>query len=119
MPATRLGLALALLVCSRAELWAQIVMGPPVVAAPGIGFRYQGPRITVAGFVPLLSPYAVSQQYVSVQVITPPLVVAPRRVPLFEEYDLSGVDLDRVPASAIWGEHEPRREVARVEAPRP
>jgi hypothetical protein len=119
---TRAAVTLSLLLVAQTPLPAQVVMGPP----SGIGFRYQGRNVSVYGFfatgpgfyAPYYPvPYGIVEQRVSVQVLAPTVVV-PRRLPHIEEYDVSGVDLDRVPPSVIWGEREPRPEVAR-NVPRP
>lgn len=98
---------------------AQVIVSTPY--GGGVGFRYYGGRLSVSGFVgggafvPYY-PYGIVQSNVSIQVVAPTVVVTPRRQ-LVQEVDLSGVDLDRVPASVIWGEEKPRNEVARVVPP--
>jgi tetratricopeptide (TPR) repeat protein len=122
MIGTRCCVALLLVAALHAELPAQVlVTSSAPVLVPGIGFRYQGHHLGVSGFIatgpPLVyapyMPYGFVQRNISIQVVTPTVVIAPRRTVALEDYDLTGVDLDRVPASAIWGEPEPRREIAR------
>jgi hypothetical protein len=118
---TGMRLTSAALVCLIlvADLRAQLLVAPPpVVVVPGFGHR--SVRIGVGGyfggFYP--APFGFVRNTVSVQVIQPTVVVTRRRITAVEEIDLSGVDLDRVPASAIWGDG-PRREQARAEMARP
>ncbi len=117
-----------LLALFAADLQAQLVITQPSVIVPvqpygGISFGYRGRHFSIGGSIggpvyPFVA-YGIVQNRVTVQYLAPSIVVAPRRAPLVEEYDVSGVDLDVVPPTAIWGEPPPRREAARpVEVPR-
>lgn len=128
---SRCGLALIVLGALTAEAPGQFFPPPfagPVLVPNGIGFRYAGRHLAVSGFLggysssfgfgygfgfgPFgyrVAPYSIIQNRVSVQIVTPQVIVAPRRLTLDEEYDLSGVDLDRVPSSRIWGDLAERR----------
>src|SRR5579884_283038 len=117
MARMRCSLAVLLLALLTTDLRAQIVVGPPLSPYSGVAFGYRGRNFSLAGYVggpvyPLM-PYGIVQSRVTVQYATPTVVVAPRRAAAVAEYDLSGVDLDVVPPSAIWGEAPPRREAAR------
>jgi len=129
MAGIRCCVAVLLLAALPSALPAQVIVAPPPVIGvpvlvPGLGFSYQGRHVAFSGYYgpgtlyPLF-PYGVVQNRVSVQFIAPTVVVAPRRVGALDDYDLSGVDLDVVPASVLHGEPPARREPPPREAMRP
>jgi hypothetical protein len=121
MTGTRCYLALLLLSTVAADLPAQVILAP-APPYPGVGFSYRGRHLAIGGFFTTgpgyVSPLGIVQNQVSVQFVTPTVVVAPRRIMPVEEYDLTGVDLDVVPATAIWGEPQ-RKEAVRPRRPEP
>jgi hypothetical protein len=109
-------LAVTLALALSSEASAQFY-GPPPYGG-GIGFQYQNRNLRVGGFVPFAPPlvFGVVHRQVNVQIVQPAVLVREREPAI----DLSGVDLDVVPASAVWGRLDPNAEkpVAAV-APRP
>jgi hypothetical protein len=130
MTASRYFLVLSISSVFVAESSAQVFIAPPPVVVPGIGFGYHRRHWNVSGFLATgpaygvwgpaypFAPYGIVQNRVSVQFIAPTIVVSPSRAGT-AAYDLRGVDLDVVPASAIWGGPPPRKAAAEpLAAPR-
>ena len=100
-------LAVTLAAALSSEAKAQYY-GPPPYGG-GIGFQYQNRNLRVGGFIPFGPPpiaYGVVNRQINVQVIAPAVLVRERAPAI----DLSGVDLDVVPASEVWGRFDPNAE---------
>jgi hypothetical protein len=114
MTRIRCTLALFLISITTADTSAQF-LPPPVIMVqqPGIGFQYNGGRMSVVGFIPTggviaYGPYGPirypGNTRIVVQVITPTGASERLRAPRPDDaYDLTGIDLDAEPPSKIWG----------------
>ena len=118
MTRSRWGLAVVLLAGSCPALPAQVFV------PGGVSFRYQSRHLTINGHVgrppvvlvpvypapivvsPYPPPFGIIERRITI--INPTVVIAPPRGLPVEEPDVSGVDLDVVPAAALWKDVDPK-----------